>query len=337
MDMNTLRAAAREGMKGYCSLCPVCDGRACAGKVPGMGGSITGSSFMENAKALSRVKLNMRTLHDAAEPDTGFTFLGMKLATPIMTGPMTSAAINCGPMSEFDFVDAIVEGAHAAGSLGWIGDPCNAQQYEAALESIRRAGRGVAIIKPRQDLDEIRARFEEALQAGAVALGMDVDGAGLITMKLKGQPVGPKSVAQLKQIRAFVPSVPLIIKGIMTVDDAVRCAEAGMDCIVVSNHGGRVLDGTPGVAEVLPDIAREVKGRMTILADGAVRSGVDALKLLALGADGVLVGRPLCWGAYGGGIEGVATVIKTYTTQLLQAMIMTGCKDLSSIHAGILN
>lgn len=331
MDYQSVRAQAKEGMQGFCSMCPVCDGRACAGRVPGMGGGGTGSSFTANTAALRDVRINLRTLHDACAPSTAFQFLGMELATPIMSGPMTSAAINCGPMEEFDFVDAIVSGAQAAGSLGWIGDPCNAPQYEAALEAVRRAGRGVAIIKPREDLAEIKARFTEALDAGAVALGMDVDGAGLITMKLKGQPVGPKSLEQLLELRAFAPKIPFIIKGIMTPDEALLCVKAGADCIVVSNHGGRVLDGVPGVAQVLPGIAKAVKGKLTILADGSVRSGVDALKLLALGADGVLVGRPLCWGAYGGGIEGVKCVIDTYTTQLFQAMIMTGCKDLASV------
>jgi len=228
-----------------------------------------------------------------------------------------------------------VEGAEQAGSLGWIGDPCNAEQYEKGLAAIRRAGRGVAIIKPRQDLLEIHARFDEAIEAGATMLGMDLDGAGLVTLRLKGVPVGPKTVEQLRSLRNHAPELPFIIKGIMTVDDALRCAEAGVSCIVVSNHGGRVLDGVPGVAQVLPDIARQVGNQMTIIADGCVRSGVDALKYLALGADGVLVGRPLCWGAVSGE-EGVKCVIESYTNQLYQAMIMTGCADLKSVHGGIL-
>lgn len=154
-------------------------------------------------------------------------------------------------------------------------------------------------------------------------------------MRLQGQPVGPKTLAQLKTIRAQT-QLPFIVKGIMTVDEAKMCCEAGADCIVVSNHGGRVLDGCPGGADVLPEIAYALDGQIPILADGCVRSGVDALKLMALGANGVLVGRPLCWGAYGGGSQGVATVLQTYTQQLYQAMIMTGCPDLASIDGNIL-
>ena len=86
--------------------------------------------------------------------------------------------------------------------------------------------------------------------------------------------------------------LPFILKGLMTVDEAILAAEAGVDAIVVSNHGCRVLDCTPGAADVLPQIAKAVKGKTKILADGGVRTGVDVLKLIALGADGVLIGRP---------------------------------------------
>lgn len=122
----------------------------------------------------------------------------------------------------------------------------------------------------------------------------------------------------------------------MTVDEAVKCVEIGAKAIVISNHGGRVLDHTPGVANVLPEIAKAVKGKITVLADGGVRSGTDVLKMLALGADGVLVGRPLIMGAYGGGTEGVKTIIEKYTSELKAAMILTGCKSITEIRPEIL-
>lgn len=335
MNLQSVRAAAKESMKSHCRLCALCDGRACAGQVPGMGGAITGSSFTANSTALANVKLNMRIVHAVDDPDTSFDFFGQKLKTPIMAAPMVGAVGNCGFPDENSLVAPVIGGAHAAGSMGWIGDPCDANLYALGLAAIRKAGRGVAIIKPRQDLLEIHARFDEAIEAGATMLGMDLDGAGLVTLRLKGVPVGPKTIEQLRSLRNHAPELPFIIKGIMTVDDALRCAEAGVSCIVVSNHGGRVLDGVPGVAQVLPDIARQVGDRMTIIADGCVRSGVDVLKYLALGADGVLVGRPLCWGAVSGE-DGVKCVIDTYTNQLYQAMIMTGCADIKSVHGGIL-
>ncbi len=323
-------------MKGFCNVCPVCDGRACAGKVPGMGGALTGSSFMENVKALADIKLNMRTVHDCLEPDTGFDFFGMHLSTPIMNGPVASPNTNCGPIDDLEFETAIMVGTERAGSIGWIGDPCQKEFFLNGCEALRSAGRGVVISKPHIEPEKVRARFEWAREAGAVAFGMDLDGAGLTVLRKIGYPVGPKAMEQIKQIRAFVPQSPFIVKGIMTPDDALRCLDAGVSCIVVSNHGGRVLDGVPGVAEVLPAIAKAVGGSMMILADGAVRSGVDVLKYLALGAQGVLVGRPLCWGAFGGGAEGVQLMINTYTQQLQQAMILTGSTDLKSIDERLL-
>jgi isopentenyl diphosphate isomerase/L-lactate dehydrogenase-like FMN-dependent dehydrogenase len=105
----------------------------------------------------------------------------------------------------------------------------------------------------------------------------------------------------------------------------------------VSNHGGRVLDFTPGAAEVLAEIAARVKGKTIILADGGVRSGADVLKLLALGADAVLIGRPLVVAAFGGGREGVALMLNQFKNELLQAMLLTGTADVTKVPATILH
>lgn len=323
-------------MDGYCRVCPICNGRACAGEVPGMGGTGTGEAFTENVRALSRIKLNMRTIHDVLAPDTSTTLLGQQLKTPIMGAPITGSGINAGgAITELEMVSGIVEGSKLAGSLGWIGDPANASMYEDGLAAIRAAGQGIAIIKPRIDQQEILTLFKMAEEAGAVAVGIDLDGAGLITMALKGQPVGPKTVSQLKELIGGT-SLPFIVKGIMTADEALKCVEAGASAIVVSNHGGRVIDYTPGAADVLPAIVKAVKGKITILVDGGIRSGADVLKLLALGAEGVLIGRPLIVAAYGAGVEGVQTLIEKYTAQLRAAMILTGCKDIQTITTDVL-
>jgi isopentenyl diphosphate isomerase/L-lactate dehydrogenase-like FMN-dependent dehydrogenase len=131
--------------------------------------------------------------------------------------------------------------------------------------------------------------------------------------------------------------LPFIVKGIMTADEAEEAVKAGAAAIVVSNHGGRVLDFTPGAADVLPEIAARVKGKTIILADGGVRSGADVLKLLALGADAVLVGRPLIIAAFGGGREGVALFLNLLINELLQAMLLTGTADVKKVSAAILH
>ncbi|AEE15242.1 (S)-2-hydroxy-acid oxidase [Thermodesulfobium narugense DSM 14796] len=336
MDLKTIKEEARKKFNNFCRVCVVCDGRACAGEVPGMGGTGTGESFKQNVRALSDIRLNLRVVHDVLEPDTSINLFGINLLTPIMGAPITNASLNCGGgLTEFELVSSLVKGCHDAGSLGWIGDPAIPSMFTDGLEAIKLATRGVAIIKPRVDQGEIIRRFEDAIQAGAIAVGIDIDGAGLVTMKLKGQAVGPKNISKIRELVNSV-SVPFVVKGIMTPDEAVACFDAGANAIVVSNHGGRVLDFTPGVAEVLPKIIKAVGKDAIVLADGGVRSGVDALKLIALGAKGVLVGRPLITGAFGAMSEGVKFIIEKYTQELYAAMILTGCKSIKDIDSRII-
>jgi len=335
VDLNKVREIAKDRMKGYCRVCPVCDGRACAGQVPGIGGTGTGSAFSANLNALAKVKLNLRTIHEAVNPDLSIAVFGEKLNTPILAAPITGASINMGgAISEREMVDAMLQGTLAAGSLGMTGDTGVPSMYDDGLAGIRAVnGRGIPFIKPRSN-DEIKKRIEKAEEAGALAVGVDVDGAGLITMALNGQPVGPKSFKDIKELVSFT-ELPFIIKGIMTADEAETVAAAGVSAIVISNHGGRVLDYAQGAARVLPAIADRLDGKLTIFADGGVRAGTDVLKLLALGADAVLVGRPLIIGAFGGDREGVKLTIETYTKQLLQAMILTGTAKASDVPQGV--
>ncbi|MDI6710190.1 MAG: alpha-hydroxy-acid oxidizing protein [Thermoanaerobacterales bacterium] len=336
MDLEAMRKVARERMQGYCRVCPVCDGRVCAGEVPGMGGVGTGAGFKANLEALARLHLNMRTIHDAVDPDTRLTLFGEELATPILAAPITGTPYNMGgALTEREFIGAIVTGSRMAGSLGFTGDGADPAMYDSGLEAVAAEdGRGVPIIKPRAQ-EAIRQRLARAEEAGARAAGVDIDGAGLVTMALKGQPVGPKTLGELGEVIAAT-RLPFILKGVMTVDEAELAVEAGAAAIVISNHGGRILDHTPGAADVLPQIVRAVGDRITVLADGGVRSGVDALKLLALGARAVLVGRPLVIGAFGGGADGVRLILEKMTAELKQAMILTGCRNLAEVGPRVL-
>jgi 4-hydroxymandelate oxidase len=336
MNITEIRQTAKERFKGICRVCRVCDGRACAGELPGMGSTGTGSSFVANVEALAAIKLNLRTIHDASEPDIGFELFGYKLSMPILAAPVAGMRLNMGDaMPEADFVMAMIGGSRAAGSVGMTGDGPGPVVYSTGVDVIRaNGGRGIPIIKPRLT-EEIAVRIRQAEEAGAWAVGVDVDAAGIFGMVRAGEPVGPKTVEDWKEIIAAT-DLPCIFKGIMTVEDAEASVEAGAAAIVVSNHGGRVLDHTPGTADVLPDIAEAVKGDALVLVDGGVRSGVDVLKMLALGANAVLVGRPLAIAAMGGGAEGVTTVLDQYADQLRSAMILTGCATLDEIDESIL-
>ena len=122
----------------------------------------------------------------------------------------------------------------------------------------------------------------------------------------------------------------------MTVADARIAADAGVDAIVVSNHGGRVLDGTPGTAAVLPAIAEAVGENLPVLVDGGIRSGTDVLKMLALGAKAVLIGRPFCVAAVGGLTEGVVSYLAGVKGNLTSAMALTGCATIKDINSSVL-
>lgn len=338
MQLDEVYSQAREKMKGYCRVCKVCDGKACAGEVPGMGGTDTGLAFQANIEAWKNYKVKLRTLHEANDPSTEVEVLGQQLSTPIITAPVTGASLNMsdGALTEREYAEIVTKASKDYGTLAMTGDSGDPDFYTAGLEAIDKlAGCGIPVIKPREQ-EEIMDRVKEAEAVDALGIGVDVDGAGLITMALKGQPVGPKSFAEVKELVAST-ELPFILKGIMTPQEAVMAADAGIEAIVVSNHGGRVLDHTPGTATVLPEIIEAVGERMTVLVDGGIRFGVDILKALALGADAVLVGRPLSIGAFGGQEEGVKLILDKMTSELKKAMILTGCNEIDEVNQSILD
>ncbi len=334
--MQEIRKTARERMKGYCRVCPVCDGRACAGEVPGMGGIGTGASFRANIDALAAVRFNMRLIHDAVEPDTRTTVMGNLLEIPVLAAPIGGVSFNMGGrITEEEYISAVLGGCAEKGTLGCTGDGVPPFIHEAGFLTIRTLyGKGIPFIKPWEE-QELYQKLEMAANSGAEMAGMDIDAAGLVTLRLMGRPVSPKPLPKLRQIIENTP-LKFILKGIMTPDQAKLAVDSGAAAIVVSNHGGRVLDHTPGVAEVLPAVSKAVNGQIAVLADGGVRTGGDVLKMIALGADAAMIGRPFSVAAVGGLKEGVITYLETLKTELIQAMVLTGCKDISSADPSIL-
>ncbi len=335
--MKEIYENAKKMMKGYCRVCKVCDGYACAGEVPGMGGLGTASSFKANVSALKEIRFNMRLIHDVAEPVTSVSILGKMLSMPVMAAPIGGVSFNMGGLvSEEDYIRAIIFGCKAKGLIGCTGDGVPDFIHETGLGIIKEAeGHGIPFIKPWAD-KELYEKLEKVGQSDAGIMGMDIDAAGLITLKKMGRPVTPKTVEKLAQIIKQVPA-KFILKGVMTVDDAKLAVDAGADAVVVSNHGGRVLEDTPGAATVLPKISAAVKGKITVLADGGVRTGGDVLKLLALGADAVMIGRPFSVAAVGGLQKGVELYIDKIRTELEQAMVLTGVPSADAVSEAILH
>ena len=162
---------------------------------------------------------------------------------------------------------------------------------------------------------------------------MDIDAAGLPFLRGQQPPAGAKSAAQIAEVatRCHEAGVPFVLKGVMTAQAALRAADAGVDAIVVSNHGGRVLDGTPATAAVLPEVVDAVGERIEVLVDGGIRSGLDVFRALALGARACLVCRPFVVAAFGGGEEGVRSYLRELHSGLEDAMEMCGAATVSDV------
>ncbi len=345
MTPEEVRAQAKPKLKRICGVIKECDGlpgRMCQGQAYGgpigLGGAGAGYSFANNVEALKHVHLKMKVIGPHFTPDTSVELFGRKIGVPFFGAPVTGANSFGGEetISEADFCQATVEGCKAAGSMCWRGDSVNySLDHPYGINAIKAAGGwGVKIIKPRSQ-EMIKEFIKLAEDAGATAVGVDVDGCGSYQMTSHEKPVFRKSSEELEDLIQST-ELPFIVKGLMCVEDAEAAVSAGAAAIVVSNHGGRVLDHTPGAAAVLPEIAAAVNGRCKVFADGGVRTGYDILKMLALGADGVLIGRDIMRAAVGGGAEGVQVHMQLLRTTLATAMLMTGCADISDVCSDIL-
>ncbi|MBM7614905.1 alpha-hydroxy-acid oxidizing protein [Alkaliphilus hydrothermalis] len=331
MEYNEILSKARDLIHSKCRVCKDCNGVACRGEIPGVGGKGSGTSFIRNREKVNEIKINLDTLVPEGEIDTSIELFGRRFKYPVFAAPIAAVGMNYSDaMNEYEYSKAIVEGCKNAGTLGFTGDGVKDEFYDLPLQVVgENEGMGIPTIKPWKN-DEIIRKIKKAEEKGAIAVAMDVDAAGLVLLAMLGKPVSTKSVEDLKEVISST-KLPVILKGVMTVDGAKKALEAGAYGIVVSNHGGRVLDHTYATVEVLPNIAKTIKGQMKIFVDGGFRSGVDLFKARALGADAVLIGRPYGTVAYGGGIEGVEKYTHKLGQELLETMIMTGCHRLEDI------
>lgn len=336
MDFAEIKEAAKK-LDGFkCRVCKECNGAACRGEVPGLGGKDTGRSFIRNFEDWQSAKIKMSTLYENKSIDTQFEFLGNTYKMPIFVAPMGALTMNYGVIfDDKDYAQAIIKGAKKAGTLAFTGDGLDINFFTDPVDIMQRESlTGVPTCKP-WDESEIMKRINYAMNKGINTIAMDVDAAGLPFIIKAGEKAGPKSILQLKSI-IDKTGVNFIVKGVMTPEDARKCVKAGAKAIIVSNHGGRVLDLCPSTYEVLPSIVEEVKGEITILVDGGIRSGVNVFTALAMGADAVLIGRPVGVAAYGGralgnAAGGVETYLNMICSQLTQTMKMTGCGSLKEI------
>lgn len=319
------------GQMGPCKACPVCDGKGCRGTIPGPGAKGIGDTAIRNYNAWQAVRLNMDTICASGQPDTRCSLLGQQFSLPVFAGPVGAVQLHYGQKyNDIDYNDILVPACREAGILAFTGDGADPAVMVAACGAVKQCGGfGIPTVKP-WDAATIAEKMALVRDARALAVAMDIDAAGLPFLKNHVPPAGSKTVAELREIIAAA-GVPFLIKGIMTVRGAQKALEAGAAGIVVSNHGGRVLDGTPATAEVLPEIAAAVSGRALVLVDGGIRTGLDVFRALALGADAVLIARPFVTAVYGAGADGVRAYVAQLQAELADAMSMCGARSLADI------
>jgi isopentenyl diphosphate isomerase/L-lactate dehydrogenase-like FMN-dependent dehydrogenase len=331
MNYNEVLAAARDCVGPYCKACPVCNGRACANAMPGPGSKVPGNVASRNYDKWQEICVNMDTLCPNADPDISFELFGRSFSTPIFIAPLGALELHYGNKhTDFTYNSILVKAAHDYGVLALTGDGVNPEIMKASVRDMMSVGGlGIPTIKP-WNKEAVFEKLDVVKESGIFAVAMDVDGAGLPFLKAMNPNAGSKSVDEMREIIAYAER-PFIIKGIMTPAGAQKAVDAGASAIVVSNHGGRVQGGVPSTAEVLPSIVKQVKGKITIFVDGGIRSGVDVFRALALGADGVLIGRPVLTAIYGAGEEGFRVFMDKIVGELKATMTMCGAASLKDI------
>lgn len=314
-----------------CRCCPICNGEACRGETPGPGGKGSGSSFVNNISALKNIYIKMDTIVENKHISTETVLFNQKLSLPLMAAPISGIEQNYGAiMDDESYTKELVEGCNKAGIIAWSGDAINEEQFLKPLNCIRdNNGIGVCTIKPWVK-EVFFNRLAHAKQANVLAVACDVDASGLTNLRQQKAGVECYSVDRLKEIVDNI-SVPFIVKGVLSVKGALKAQAAGASAIVLSNHGGRVLDDCIAPYLILEEVSKAVNSNMLIIVDGGIRSGNDIFKALALGADAVLIGRTISLATIGGGSEGLATYVNQLQQELLEAMAMSGCSQISDI------
>ncbi len=295
------------------------------------GAAETGATLRRNREFLETIcfKLN---LIDSVTADTQTEIFGNKFQTPIFAAPMSTSPelvkITDSPLA------AVATGVKAAKSLMFVGISSQ-EQFEAVVKTGVPA---VKIVKPFRNHELVVREIESAERVGAKAVGMDIDfiaGGKNRDILMRADIMGPQSSKDLKDF-ASITKLPFVLKGILGRRDAEKAVDVGAECLVVSNHGGSVLDYSIHALEALPEVKASLEDGMKVLVDGGFRRGTDVMKALALGADGVLVGRALLLGLAAGLSDGVRDIIVAMTSELQRVMTLTGCANLQSVNASVL-
>jgi 4-hydroxymandelate oxidase len=315
-------------------------------------------TLAENISAWRRLRLRPHVLNDVAKIDTEASILGTRLGSPIMVAPFGRHKL-FHPEGE----RATARGAAAAGAVFVLPTTSTVSMEDLANEPATAPRWFQLYLPPDRALTENLIDRAAAASFRAIVLTVDqpvygsspraaraplVPSPDIRSANLPGQPIAQHSYkaghtgtvtfpATLRDLEWLVSRsrLDVVVKGVLRGDDAVRCVEAGAKAIIVSNHGGRHLDGTIATADALPEIADAIAGKAELYVDGGIRRGTDIVKALALGARAVLVARPVIWGLALDGADGVRAVLDHLNGELARAMALCGAARLADIGADL--
>ena len=326
------------------------------------GGAGNGVTLRSNRGAFDKISVYNRVLRDVSLGSTSFEMLGRQFRHPVFLAPLAYQRLYC-PQGELATAQAaeatdscMVLSTLASASLediAAIGGPKWFQIYfqplkDDTLQLVKRAEKaGYEAIVATVDSPVIPLGAEAArlgFQLPPEVRAVNLDGFAAVepeNLKPDDSPIfqGAMSSAPVWSDLEWLirqSSIPVLIKGISHPDDAGRCRELSASGVIVSNHGGRSLDGLPGALSLLPSIRKRLGEEYPILFDSGVRSGSDVFKAIAMGADAVLVGRLQAFALSVGGALGVAHMIKLLREELELTMALAGCATLSEINANVI-
>jgi 4-hydroxymandelate oxidase len=302
------------------------------------GGAGDERTLGENLRAFDRWILRPRFLRGTGRPDPSTVLLGARVEFPVLVAPWAYQG-RAHPEGE----RGTVRGAARAGTI-----PVVSSTAVDDLEAIAAATDGPKwwqlYLFADAGLSAEMLRRVVAAGYEAICWTVDFPVGGLRHRDTRSGFVMPFGIGDaeyvyepnmtwdhLAFIREHAPGLPVLVKGLLTAEDATLAVEHGSDGIVVSNHGGRQLDSSPASLDALPEVVEAVEGRVPVLMDGGVRRGTDVVKAIALGAVAVMVGRPAAWGLAAEGEDGVAGVLGILRSEIENAMALTGCRTLADI------
>ena len=294
-------------------------------------------TLAENRRAFEDWVIRPRMLTGAWPADPSASVLGNEIAFPVLVAPWAYQK-RAHPDGEL----ATARAAARAGTVMVVSSTAFEYLEDVAVASAAPKWWQLYVFTDRELTVDILHRVHAA-GFGAVCLTVDFPDSGLRHRDARSGfqiPIGLPSDEltyapdltwdDLAWIREAAP-VPLLVKGLMTAEDTRLAVEAGVDAIVVSNHGGRQLDSVHAPITILPEIVEAAEGRVPVLVDGGFRRGTDVFKAIALGAAAVLVGRPACWGLAAAGEDGVVDVLRILRTELENTMVLAGTRSIGDI------